>query len=91
MYVVVQHRVSNPAAFAERGGRMIQDVPASLRAHFFLPSEDTSTAVCLWEGDSVEAVREYIDGRLEDASRNEYFAVDAQHALGLPSGSRAGA
>ena len=40
-------------------------------------------AGCLWEADSVEAMRDLVDGALGPYSRNEYFAADEGAAVGL--------
>jgi hypothetical protein len=46
-----------------------------------------SRAVCLWEADSVETTRNLIETTMADASRNEFFEADAQHAgaRGMPA------
>lgn len=50
-------------------------------------------AVCLWEAESMDAVRQILEGAAGDSSRNEFFEVDPQHAgaRGLPEQSAAGA
>jgi hypothetical protein len=50
-------------------------------ASVFLPSQDGSQVVCLWEGDSVEAVQGYVDGVLGNSSINSCFAVNAEPAF----------
>jgi hypothetical protein len=60
------------------------NAPAGVRPRHFHPSRDLSAATCLWEADSVDAVREYIDSTLGDSSDNSYFEVDTEHAQGLP-------
>ena len=50
----------------------------------FYPSRDKADVFCLWEGNSLEEVRDYVDATLGDASRNAYFEVDAEIARGLP-------
>jgi hypothetical protein len=50
-----------------------------------------SAAVCLWEGDSVDAVRDYVDSLTGDSSQNTYFEVNTEYAMGLPEAASAGA
>ena len=54
---------------------------------------DGTRAVCLWEADSVEKVRDVVDGAAGDISNNEFFEVDPGHPAtsGLPVSSAAGA
>jgi hypothetical protein len=62
--------------------------PDGLHVHQFLPASDLSHATCLYEADSLEAVRAFVDGALGSASTQRYFAVAEDHALGLPARQR---
>jgi hypothetical protein len=86
MYVGVMHRIKDPDAMMERGESLGDpaNAPPGVVGHQFCPSTDLSVATCLWEGDSVEAVRDYIDGTLGDSSENSYFEVSTERAMGLP-------
>jgi hypothetical protein len=85
MHVVAQHRILDPDRFFSMDPQEIAEkAPSGVQARQFFPSEDRSTAVCLWEGDSIDAVRDYIDSVTGDASQNTYFEVNAEYALGLP-------
>ena len=50
----------------------------------FCPAADKALAVCLWQSESVDAVRDYIEAITGPASHNTYFAVDDSYAIGLP-------
>ena len=54
-------------------------------------SQDKSAAVCLWEADSVENLRNYMDGLTGDSAENTYFEVDGEMSMGLPEGAQASA
>lgn len=79
MYVVVQHRIKDPQNAFERGERLIQGqgAPAGVRVMQFFPSRDGASVTCLWEGDSVMSVQDYVDSTLGDASDNTSYEVDA--------------
>lgn len=85
MYVAIKHQITDPAAFQERGKQVLENLPAGVRALQFFPKEDLSTAVCLYEGPPVEAVRQHVDGYLGDAARNEFFQVAEAYAPGFPN------
>lgn len=85
MYVSVLHTIKDPASFQTRGQRLAPEAPAGVSPLQFLPDTQGMRATCLWQGDSVDAVRDHIDGCLGDASDQEYFAVSEQHAVGLPA------
>jgi hypothetical protein len=84
MYVAVQHRIIDPQAALARTQNIVEDAPPGVRARQFYSSPDLSTATCLWEAGSVQAVSDYVDSTLGDASENTYFEVDPERALGLP-------
>src|SRR4029453_10767308 len=72
MYVVAQHRFTDPQVALARGEKLIknEDAPAGVKGLQFYPSQDRSAATCLWESDSVEGVQEYVDSTLGDSSQN---------------------
>jgi hypothetical protein len=84
-YVVAIHEIADPDRFWNAADP--SQIPAGITLHATYPQSDGSRAVCLWEADSVEAVRNLVDGTVGDASRNDYFEADSRHAgaLGLPS------
>jgi hypothetical protein len=91
MYVVVQHRFTNtPLAFS-RDEKLIKNEGAPAGAHGlqFYPARDGSGATCLWEATAVEAIQQYVDTTLGDASVNTCYEVDAAQAFAQqPSGIR---
>lgn len=78
------YRIAAGHVFASRGQTLVSETPAGLRPVQFLPSTGGDAAVCLWEADSIESLSRYVDGTLGDSSRQDYFAIDEQHAMGLP-------
>ena len=82
MLVIAQHTVLDPEFWQIAASAQI---PETLKLHQVAPSADGSRGVCIWEADSVESVRDFVDPAVKHVSRNEYFAVDAGHGLGLPA------
>ena len=82
MYVTVIHRVSDPQAFMKAED---EAVAAGLPAGFSLPvhaaTHDHGVGICIWEGPSVEAVRELVESVVGPFSKNEYFEMSVD---GLP-------
>jgi hypothetical protein len=83
MYVVAQHRISDPAKFWELAKTKTAHLPNGLKLHRVLPNADGSQAVCLWEGKQAD-VRAFVEGAVGHVSKNEYFTVDSAKAVGLP-------
>jgi hypothetical protein len=79
MHVIVEHQIHDPQAFFG-----MAPPPAGVEGRQMLPSRDKAACVCLFEADSIDAVRDYIDPQTRGVSDNTYFEVDSEHALGLP-------
>ena len=86
MFIVVEHTIRDPQVAFARGQNLLEGrgAPAGVQVRKFYPSTDQSAVICLWEGNSVDEVRRYVDETLGDASENLYFEVDSEQALGLP-------
>lgn len=89
MYVVVEHEISNPQSFWQAAEARMADIPAGVKLHQALPSHGGEKAVCLWEADSEEQVRSFVEETVGNVSHNTYFAVSADDAIGLPATARA--
>ena len=89
MYVVVQHRFTNPKIALARGERLIRNegAPTGVKGLQFYPSRDGSAATCLWEAPSVDVVQRYVDSTLGDSSENSCYEVASEKAFAArPSG-----
>jgi hypothetical protein len=92
MNIVVQHRITDPEKFLSMDAQEIgTGGPPGVQVRQFLPAQDASVAVCLWEADSIESVRDYLDPATEGVAENTYYEVDAERAMGLPESAAAGA
>jgi hypothetical protein len=80
MYIVAQHRIKDPARFWS----LSPQGHGAPRLHAAYPSNDKINGVCLWESDSIDALRDSLDTLVGDAAENTYFEVDAGLAVGLP-------
>ena len=81
MYVLAIHTVSDPGAFWSAQ----LPLPAGTEPIVIAPSADGSRGVCLFRSDSVATVQEMVDGAAGAISVNEYHAIDAARAHGLPA------
>jgi hypothetical protein len=73
MFVSVIHRIHDPEGFEAAEARALA---AGLPAHVALPihasTPDHRLGICIWEGESLEAVREVVEGAVGAWSYNEY-------------------
>lgn len=90
MYVVAQHRISNPTKFWAIIREATPNLPAGLRIIQILPAADERSGICVWEARTVETVRAIVESAVGHLSQTEYMAVDADQAFGLPDRERQG-
>ena len=62
----------------------VSEFPAGIVLHSTFSNVDGTKAVCLWEAETVETVRDLVDSAVGQFSRNEYFEVSKETAMGLP-------
>ncbi len=83
MHVGVIHRISDSQSFEAAEQKALE---AGLPEGFSLPihaaTPDHTTAICIWQGESVEAVKELVESVVGDYSENEYFEMEVD---GLPA------
>jgi len=80
MYVMTIHSISDPEAFWSRP----LDLPEGTEQSIAWPSSDGARGVCLFTSDSIDTVKNLVDGATGKISKNEFHAVNAGGALGLP-------
>jgi hypothetical protein len=81
MYIFTIHSVSDPQAFWS--GQL--DLPEGTEQTMAVPSADGTRGVCVFKSDSVDTVRNIVDGATAAVSRNEFYAINEGGALGLPA------
>jgi hypothetical protein len=85
MYILVQHTISDPATAWPRAQAALASVPAGLKLHLSIPTADGSTAVCVWEADSIATVKTFLDPALGPAAANTYSEVFNKEGVALPT------
>ncbi len=87
MYVTAIHQITDPEKFRQ-GVRAAtppaSEFPAGIVLHSMFSNPDDTKAVCLWEAETVDAVRDLVASVVGQFSQNEYFEVNKETALGLP-------
>ena len=83
MYVLVQHNITDPPTFWSAADT--STLPPALKLHHTFAGKDGTHAVCLWEVESVDALRAFLEPATAQASRNEYFEVENKEGFATPS------
>ena len=89
MHTVIHHTIHDSAKWEQVTQQIMsmieqQKLPQGMKPLEYLPSVDGRKAVCVWETDSLTALRDFMDGETKDVARNDYFEVKVEKALGLP-------
>jgi hypothetical protein len=86
MYVTVIHEISDPEMFWEAARSATSEgFPTGITLHNAFPNATGTRAVCLWETDTVDSVRNFVDSAVGQYSKNEYFEINVDNAIGLPT------
>jgi hypothetical protein len=83
MYAIAIHTISDPEKFW--AGAQEMEVPSGLTLHSVVANPDGTKAVCTWEAESVDSIRNFVDPATEGMSTNEYFQANEQYSMGLPA------
>ncbi len=87
MYITAIHKITDPEQFWQTVRAVTPpaaEFPAGIVLHNTFASGDGTKAVCLWQGESVDQVRDLVDSVVGQFSQNEYFEVSKETAIGLP-------
>jgi hypothetical protein len=83
MKIGVIHQISDPERAQEQGQTLFEP-HEGIQLMQFVPSRDMRNATCIWESDSIDTVRELVDGALGDTSTQTYFEIATDQAVGVP-------
>jgi hypothetical protein len=89
MYVLIEHNISDPDGFWGTAESSLSQMPPTIKLHHTFPSTDGTRAVCVWEADTIDHVRDFIETSVGQFSRNEYFEVPNKEGVVNPRGERA--
>jgi hypothetical protein len=84
MYVLVHHTIADPERFWATAQAAAPNVPAGLTLHHTISAKDGSRATCLWEAESVSAVRDFLEPGLGASARNEYSEAENRDGVVVP-------
>ncbi len=77
MFVSVIHRIHDPEGFQAAEAKALEGgLPTSVALPVHAATHDHKLGICIWEGASVEAVRELVESVVGPYSSNEYHEMD---------------
>jgi hypothetical protein len=76
MFVTVIHRIHDPEGFqAAEAKAMEAGLPDGIALPIHAASRDHRFGICVWEGESVAAVRDVVEGAVGPFADNEYYEM----------------
>ena len=88
MYVLIEHSISDPDRFWSSAESSMSQMHPTIKLHHTFPTPDGTRAVCVWEGRTIDDVRDFIEPSVGRFSRNEYFEVVNKEGVVTPGGER---
>jgi hypothetical protein len=82
MYIVAIHTISNPEKFWTAAKTLA--VPSHIKLHTVFPSTDGAKGMCLWQAESLGAMKQFLEPVTNGVASNEYMVVADANAVGLP-------
>ena len=77
MFVTVIHRIHDPEGFQKAEAKADEaGLPDGVALPIHAASRDHRLGICVWEGESVAAVREVVEGAVGPFADNEYYEMD---------------
>jgi len=77
MFVSVIHRVHDPEGFTAAEAKALEaGLPSSVALPIHAATLDHRLGICIWEGESVAAVREVVEGAVGPYADNEYSEME---------------
>jgi hypothetical protein len=77
MFVTVIHRIHDPKGFQEAEAKALEaGLPAGVALPVHAATLDHQLGICIWEGASVDAVREVVEGAVGPWADNEYYEME---------------
>jgi hypothetical protein len=81
MHIGVIHRISDPDAFEQAEQEALEaGLPEGIGLPVSVATRDHATAICIWEGPSVDAIRDLVESVVGEYSENEYYEVELERA-----------
>ena len=89
MYVSVHHTITDPQKWDQTTRNIMAmteqgRLPQGLKGLMYLPAQNGRKADCVWEANSLDALKNFLERETKAAAQNEYIEIKADAAFGLP-------
>ena len=84
MFIIAHHKVSDPETFWAKAQAVVSSAPEGAKLDAVYPSQDGKTGTCIWEGNSVAEIQNFLDDAAAGLATNFCYEVNEEVAIGLP-------
>jgi DNA polymerase/3'-5' exonuclease PolX len=89
MHVSIHHIITDQQKWDQVTKNLMAAVeqgrlPQGLKPLMYLPGTDGRKADCLWEAQSLDALKNFLNPQIGTAASNDYFQIKSEAAFGLP-------
>jgi hypothetical protein len=85
MLIIAQHtNITDPETFWAKAQTVVSSAPEGTKVHSVYPSQDGKTGTCVWEGNSVGEIQNFLDEAAAGIATNYCYEVNEKIAVGLP-------
>ena len=90
MFVAIHHNIKDTQKWDQAVKTLMAameqgSLPQGVKPLMYLPAKDGRRADCVWEAESAEALKAFLEPATSIAAQNEYIPLNAQAAIGLPA------
>ena len=90
MFVAIHHNIKDAQKWDQAVKTLMAameqgSLPQGVKPLMYLPSADGCRADCVWEADSAETLKAFLEPATSSAAQNEYIPIKAEAAIGLPA------
>jgi hypothetical protein len=82
MFIAIQHEITDPEQFWQKASGALTHPPSGMRVHSTMLSQHEGLCQCMWEAESIDSVREFLEPELGDSCVNTYYQIDPDLAIG---------
>ncbi|MCW8330232.1 hypothetical protein MD588_15585 [Photobacterium sp. SDRW27] len=82
MFIAIQHEITDPELFWQKASGALTHPPVGMRLHSTMISEHQKLCQCMWEAESIDMVREFLEPELANSCVNTYYQIDPDRAIG---------
>lgn len=73
MYVMVLHEIANPEMFWKKAVDLLGELPPDVVLHHSFSSPEGTRAVCIWEAETIDKVKNLLAPRFSGTSLDTYM------------------